>query len=212
MSFESRTRPARRDADCLDVLLVESVLFAIALVPLLGGRLRGLASLRFRWIALLAVAELMQILALVPGSRLPEPTRAALQMGSYVVVVGFMWRNRRIPGLWLVIAGGLMNALVIAVNAGVMPATAHALMAAGQPTHSQLFTNSTVLPHPRLSFLGDVFWVPKGWPFSNVFSPGDALIAAGALATIHLATGSRLLPRKRDAGSHVTFEELPHGG
>jgi hypothetical protein len=179
-------------ADSLFVLLVISVVSAICLVPLLGGRLRGLASLRFRWMPLLATGVLTQFLALSEISHLPDIGRAALEIGSYASILVFLIVNRRVPGFILLIAGGASNGLVITANAGVMPATAHALSEAGQQVHPAFFSNSAVVADPHLPFLGDVFWIPKALPFANVFSVGDVLIAIGAVVTIHIAAGSRL--------------------
>jgi hypothetical protein len=61
------------------------------------------------------------------------------------------------------------------------------------------FTNSTVLENPRLLFLGDVLAIPASWPFANVLSIGDVVIALGAAYTIHRVCGSRLAGRPRDA-------------
>src|SRR5205807_2632099 len=83
----------------------------------------------------------------------------------------------------------------ITVNGGVMPASPHALGAAGLPTGtSQTFINSMALPAPRLAFLGDIFAIPKGWPLSNVFSAGDICVALGSAVAIHRVSGSRLVP------------------
>jgi hypothetical protein len=62
-----------------------------------------------------------------------------------------------------------------------------------------------VLAHPRLSFLGDIFAVPRELPFANVFSIGDVLIAAGAIVVIHaLCRPSRLA-----APDAVTLRRAP---
>lgn len=47
-----------------------------------------------------------------------------------------------------------------------------------------------------LLFLGDVFAIPASWPFANVFSVGDVLIAVGAAYSIHATCGSRLVPAR----------------
>jgi len=56
------------------------------------------------------------------------------------------------------------------------------------------FVNSGVLPDPHLPWLGDVFWIPAGWPLANVFSIGDLLIMLGAGWGAHRICGSRLVP------------------
>ncbi|MBK5250797.1 MAG: DUF5317 family protein, partial [Actinomycetales bacterium] len=55
------------------------------------------------------------------------------------------------------------------------------------------FTNSAVVDHPVLPWLGDVFAWPDPLPLANVFSVGDVLIAVGVLLAAW--TGTRRLAR-----------------
>jgi hypothetical protein len=52
------------------------------------------------------------------------------------------------------------------------------------------FNNSGVVAHARLSYLGDVFAMPRGWPLANVFSVGDILLVVGTAVLLH--RGSRV--------------------
>ena len=180
------------------LILVAFLVLALALVPLGGGRLRGLTALRFRapgllWLALGAQVVLMAF----PG---PETWwRVAANVATYPLGIGWVWLNRRIPGLWLVGVGAACNLLPILVNGGVMPASAHALQVAGISADAGVFTNSTVLAEPKLLFLGDVIAIPASWPLANVLSAGDVVIALGAAYTLHRVTGSRLAGRPRPA-------------
>ncbi len=177
------------------MLLLVLVLLAVITVPLFRGRLSALAELRFRgtWLLALSIAVQILVISVVPGPR--SMLRESAYIGSYVVAVVFLWLNRRIPVLWLVGVGAAMNLLVIAANGGVMPAAAHALIRADLPLSvPRFFTNSALLAHPRLAFLGDVFAIPASWSLSNVFSPGDVCIALGLALAVHRVAGSRLTP------------------
>ena len=59
------------------------------------------------------------------------------------------------------------------------------------------FANS---PDPRAPasslFLGDVFATPASLPIHNVFSIGDGILLIGVLVLVHVACGSRLVPRR----------------
>ena len=55
------------------------------------------------------------------------------------------------------------------------------------------FENSNVVAGARLWWLGDVFAIPKGWPFANVFSVGDLIIVL-AVAYLAHAWCRRALP------------------
>jgi Family of unknown function (DUF5317) len=175
------------------MFLVVCVLLAALTVPLAGGRLTALAGVRVRLAWVLPAALLMQTLSLyLPG--LPELARIALQVLSYPLAGLFLAANRRLPGMLLVALGGACNLLAISVNGGVMPASPSAMAAAGLAGGEAGYSNSAVLAEPRLAALGDVFAIPSSWPFANVFSVGDVLIALGVAWALHRLAGSRLVP------------------
>jgi hypothetical protein len=171
------------------VLLIMVIAVGVLFVPVFRGSLRSLATLRFKGAWMLPLAYLLQIVALTSSQ---GSWRGLVHVSSYVVAAGFLWFNRHIAGILVVALGAALNAIAIAANDGVMPATARATEGAGLGSASDGFANSAVLAHPHLAALGDVFWTPRWFPFSNVFSIGDVLIAVGAITTIHLATGSAL--------------------
>ena len=177
------------------MILVAVVVLAIALVPLGRGRLGALLDLRWRapWLLLLALAIQLG-LALAPGRS--TWWRLAGHIATFPIGLAWVWLNREVTGLWVVALGALLNGIAIVANGGVMPASAEALGAAGLPAHTANLANSDVLANPRLLFLGDVFAVPASWPFANVFSVGDVLIALGAAFAIHAVCGSRLVPER----------------
>ena len=180
------------------MLLLVAIVLAVVLVPVLGGDLRALAVLRFRQTWLLALALLLQILVITvfPGPR--TALRLTAYLGSYALAVLFLFRNRTIPGFWLIGAGAFLNLVAIGANAGVMPATRGALSTAGVSPPSQVFANSAFVENARLWFLGDIFAIPASWPLANVFSVGDVLIALGAAWAI-LATTRRGRDAERPA-------------
>jgi hypothetical protein len=77
-----------------------------------------------------------------------------------------------------------------------MPADPDALAAIGRSPTSDEFINSTALANPKLAFLGDIIPTPASWPVSNVYSVGDLLILTGAFVLLHVACGSRIVPRR----------------
>jgi hypothetical protein len=162
------------------VLIVVAAVAALLLAALLGGRLVRLAGVRLRAGAWLATALLVQTVALLLPPGWIWAARVG-HVGSYLIAGGFLWANRRVPGVLLVGLGGLANGLAIAVNAGTLPADPDALARAGVAASSHGLVNSGVLEHPRLALLGDVFAVPAEVPFANVFSVGDVLVVAGVL-------------------------------
>lgn len=182
------------------MLLLLVLALAVALVPLFGGRLRALSELRFRapWLLFASLGILAGLLAF-PGKE--NWLRTGLYLATYPLALAFVIVNRRVPGLWIVGLGALLNFAAIAANGGVMPASAQALHTAGLVAVPDVYSNSTVLVDPKLLFLGDVLAVPESWPFANVYSVGDLIIVLGAAYTIHRVTGSRLAGRRRAAAA-----------
>ena len=177
------------------MFLVAVVVLAAVTVPLFGGRLGALVEVRLRhvWAAFAALG--LEIAALeLPG--LPDWLRGALLILAYPVGAIFVAANWRVPGMPLIALGAACNLLAIAANGGVMPASPTALAGAGLAVDAPGFHNSAALAHPRLAFLGDVFFIPASWPLSNVFSVGDVLIALGIVWGLHGICRSRLAPSR----------------
>jgi DHA3 family macrolide efflux protein-like MFS transporter len=177
------------------VALFLGVLAVIALSARLGGgRLLRLADLRFRHTWVLLGAFLLQFLLFKVFAGQHHAAQPALYLLSYGMGGAFLWLNRRVPGLWLIGVGALLNGTAIAVNGGIMPGAASAFAAAHLTAAPSDFVNSRALIDPRLLFLGDVFAVPRWLGIHNVFSVGDLCIVLGAFIGIHRAAESRLLP------------------
>lgn len=152
-----------------------------------GGRLAGLSALRFRW-AWLAVAGLAVQLALFTpaGDALTGGYGPAIYVASTFAVFLAVLRNLRIPGMPIVALGAVSNLAAITANGGFMPASAEALHMAGLDGPGS-HTNSVVLENPALAPLTDIFAIPAGLPFANVFSIGDVLLGVGIVFVIAAA-------------------------
>ncbi len=171
-------------------------MFVIYAVPLgllagrlLGGRLAGLATMRFRW-AWLAIGGLAAQVILFGGAvdRLIGAAGPALYVASTVVVLIAVLANLRLPGLPLVALGAASNLAAILANGGSMPADPGAYALAGLERGGG-FSNSVVTETPALPPLTDIYALPDAFPFANVFSIGDVLIAVGIAVAI--AAGMR---------------------
>jgi hypothetical protein len=184
------------------VFLVALGLLALISVPLAGGHLSRLADIQLRGTAFIFSSLVLQVLivTIFPGG---NPTlHRGLHLLSYLLAAAFLLANRDLAGLRFVAVGAVSNAIAIFANNGVMPATASALRAAGDPMNTKTFTNSAVLAHPRVPLLGDIFAIPKTWPLHNVFSIGDICITIGAVVAIHTVCNSRLSRRRSHQRGH----------
>jgi hypothetical protein len=181
----------------LEVMIIALVYLAVlASVPLARGRIGALADLPLRRpaLAFAAIAIQVVVISLLPGG--DHAIHTTLHLASYFLLGAFAWSNRRIAGVPIIALGGLSNFLAIAANGGVMPADANAIASLAHTTAEGEFANSQILEHPKLLFLGDVYATPASWPLHNVFSVGDMVLVLGVAVLVHVACGTRLVPRR----------------
>jgi hypothetical protein len=183
------------------MILIVLVGLCLLSVPLTGGGLHRLASIRLRglWIPMTALALQVVITVIVPSGS--PAGHKAVHISTYALLGGFLWSNRRLPGVRIIGAGAFLNALAITVNGGVMPATGAAERLAGLHLRAG-FDNSAQLAHPHLIWLGDV--IPWPGPLHNVLSVGDCLIYLGTIALLHRTCGRR-------APEPIRLAPLPDG-
>jgi hypothetical protein len=189
------------------MIIVAASIAAILTVPLAGRSLAPLARLSLRrvWLVWLSIA-LQLVITLIP--RFPNWLGQPVHLLTFALSATFLWSNRHLPGALLVALGAGMNLAAIAANNGTMPASSWAWHTAGFPVVAGHFENSNIVHGARLPWLGDVFAIPKGWPFANVFSAGDVVIViavaylahawcrrSGAMADERDGAGDRLLVR-----------------
>ena len=96
-----------------------------------GGRaFRRIAAipLRSAWLALLAFALQWPLLQAPAGPVQRIGMQQVLFLLSHLLLLGFVWRNRRLPGIQIVGLGVMCNLLVIAANGGFMPITPETLV------------------------------------------------------------------------------------
>ena len=164
-------------------LIVGTLIIAIVVGYLAGGRLSNLANLQIRWAPLALIGFVMQLIN--PPGHWP----LAMLIGSFVLLSIFAFVNRHVVGFWLILVGVGLNFLVIDLNGG-MPVSSQALAASGQEsTIGQLTDNadSYVKHHLATSddtalFLGDVIALPP--PIGQAISVGDIFTYAGVFAVI----------------------------
>jgi hypothetical protein len=169
------------------MFVLYAVPFALLVGRLVGGRLDGLAHLRFRWapIAILGLAAQLVLFSGPVGAAV-GPAAPGLYVASTAAVLAAVLRNVRVPGLAIVAVGAISNLAAILANGGYMPADPGALALAGlEPDDA--YSNSTVVSSPALRPLTDVYAMPDAVPFANVFSIGDVLIGIGVFVAIVVA-------------------------
>ena len=165
------------------MLLLYAVALGIVAGLLTKGRLSGIGSIHIKFwpVALLGLGFQLLLFSPVVAQGIGR-LGPSLYVLSTTLVLMTLVVNLRLPGVWLIVVGALLNFTVIVLNHGFMPASPDAVAALlGSPvlptadyTNSALATSQTTL-----AFLGDIFALPRPLPLANVFSIGDVLIGLG---------------------------------
>jgi hypothetical protein len=156
-----------------------------------GGRFSRLSELRMRFAPLAIVGLALQFLSPARGD-----WPFLLLMVSFALLAVFAALNIKTSGFALILAGLVMNFLVIAVNHG-MPVTQHALVGSGQQdtldslVHDGGEKHHLSGPGDRLLFLADITPIPP--PVHQIVSAGDVVAYAGVAYVV--VAGMR---RRRD--------------
>ncbi len=170
----------------------------------LGGRIEGLAGIRFRWAPLAIAGLAVQVALFTPpiGDRIGD-LGAPLYIASSAAVLAMVLRNLAIPGLALVALGAASNLVAIVANGGWMPASPDALAALGATIGSG-YSNSRETAAPALAALTDIMALPAWLPGANVFSIGDLLIGTGVFAAVVVGMRRRRPPEHDPNGTSVS--------
>ena len=190
------------------VVVVVSVL-ALTLVAA-TGHLRPLASLHVRAARLLVAAAVVQLgtAGLAPGS---SAVRVLAMVVTMLLVALFLGGNIALPGIPLVAAGMLLNALVIVAN-GAMPVSTSAAAEAGLGAEALRLDEDPLRERlddrTRLALLGDRVPVPApGW--AQVISAGDVLVAAGLGLLLVAGSVPQAPQRHRRPTGHRPVRQAP---
>jgi hypothetical protein len=169
------------------MFILYAVLIGLLAGLIVGGRLSGIGTIQLRWgwLAVLGFATQIILFSQPVVERIGS-MGVPIYVVSTALVLAALVRNASVPGLWIVTLGAFANMAAITSNGGYMPAAPGALAALGRGQET-VYSNSTVLAHPALEPLTDIFAIPLGIPFANVFSVGDVLIGLGVAIAIGVA-------------------------
>jgi Family of unknown function (DUF5317) len=151
-------------------------------------------TLNHIWLVL--VGFLPQFLVIYLGNHrgsVPDWLAAVSIITSQLLLLAFAWLNRRLLGMWILIAGLVLNLAVMIANGGFMPInpdTAGRIVGAERIASfepgSRIGYKDILLPvtETRLEWLADRFLPPVWSPYQVAFSLGDVFIAIGAFGIL----------------------------
>lgn len=146
-------------------------------------------DLQYLW--LVFVASLPQLIVLyLPAVReqISDLWSAVLLTASQLLLLGFAWLNRKLPGMSFLLIGAALNFTVMTANRGFMPIspqTASRLIPEEVLMDISIgdrFGTKDILLLPedtRFEWLADRFLPPVWSPYQVAFSLGDVFLAMG---------------------------------
>jgi hypothetical protein len=160
--------------------------------------------LRSAWLALLALAFQLPLLRAPAGPTQGLRAQQALLLVSYLLLLLFVWRNRRLGAVLIVGAGVACNLLVVLANQGFMPITPQTLVRINPASSVEQWSEGThygyskdiilVQENTRVWPLSDILAIPPPFPWPTAFSAGDLILAAGIV--LLLAAPEWILERR----------------
>lgn len=171
------------------MFITYAFLLGIAAGYLRGGSIKNLTQTPLVCNGLAFSAFALQIIIfsdLFPIKVLPPALIIFFHILSYILLIAFIFLNRRNHSLLIIGSGICLNGLVILLNGGYMPTHPEKLsntsmnrfvapLQEGNAVHNSISIDQNTL----LPWLGDIFSLPSWLPLSNVFSIGDILIGMG---------------------------------
>lgn len=159
-----------------------ALVFGLGFGLLSGGSIDNFARLKFRWPILVLAAVLVRAVVLLTPFGRVEGSEYVYVGALAAIVAWTILHFDRLPGIWLVTVGGLLNLVVIVANLGRMPVAAD--LAGPLLSRGHIGQYTLMGPETHLNFLGD--WISIG-PIPEAYSPGDLLIALGIAVVVFLA-------------------------
>jgi len=170
-------------------LFGEGIFIGLLLGKLNGGRLRYFERLSIRAWPLILAAFVLQIYPMFLGKdSLYQRFQLYSYAISYLLLIICAALNLDQKGVWLILAGLLMNAAVVFLNQMRMPISFSGLERAGLQEMMQAIQKGEILYYIPLEgvknwirVLGKWIVIPKPYPFAKVVSIGDLLMTLGLI-------------------------------
>lgn len=174
------------------ILTLAIVLGLLASLACYRGRtFRRIAAmpLHSAWLVMLALAMQWPLLHTPAGPTQAVRWQQFLFLLSHLLLLVFVWRNRRSIGIVIAGLGVLCNLAVIVANGGFMPITPEACVQINAGSVPDQWVVGSHYGHSKdvilvqgetkLWILSDILVLPPPFPWPAAFSLGDVLIAVG---------------------------------
>jgi len=157
---------------------------------------RQIAAIPLRWAWLVLLAVVLQI-PLLRASFAPTEQvtlQQALFLVSHLLLLVFVWQNRRLLAIQILGVGVILNLLVTLINGGFMPISPETLAQINPGSSAEQWTvgyhygrsKDAILlrEETQLWMLSDMLVLPPPFPWPTAFSLGDLLLALGIVVLL----------------------------
>jgi len=167
------------------LLFLFAIVLGVVFGLLTGGRVGNLARIRFRWAWFVVAVVIVREGVLITPLKHIEGAQYVYALALVGIIVWTVWQRKRLMGIWLVSVGTALNLLVILANGARMPvAPEFAPSLVGKDPIGQYVVMGD---GTRLNLLAD--WI-RLYPFPEVYSPGDVLVAIGLAIAVFIAVAT----------------------
>lgn len=170
-------------------MFVELILLSVIIGLIRGGKLSRFKDINFKkmWLFILALVIQYFLVSINLIEEFHYFDKIAVYIKqciiiSYVLLFIGIIVNLRYKSLWPVLAGSVLNFIVLAANSWKLPIIEEGLELIGLDTLLPLYT--PIVEGTKLPILGDIIIVSKPYPFPRIFSIGDIIICIGLVILI----------------------------
>jgi len=181
-------------------MLIESIVFALVLGLVLGGKLKNLEKIKLKKIYLVFITFFIEYIAGIlinsDNISLRENIFAYtyyIQLLAYILLMIFFVYNFKYLGIKFLAFGSFLNFFVIQANKGFMPVDIHLAMKLGYYNSVKYLGSGNVFGHKILDtvndawvILADIIEIPPPYFFPKSISAGDMFIGFGVFFLIFL--------------------------
>jgi len=191
--------------------MVECLIASVIIGLIRGGRLSRFSFVDFKrvWIFILALAVQTIIIVLGVGNNqfVLKYTKELYILSYSLLFVGIIV-NIRFRALWIIMIGSLMNFSAFLANGYKIPVSMDGLKLAGFTElytfmeEGKLILYTPITEATKYSVLGEIITIPAPYPYPQILSVGDLVIALGLFVFIQ----SIMLDEGLDRSKMVRFK------
>lgn len=194
-------------------MIFEGLILGIIIGKIRGGKIGNIGRFVFNLSFLLVFSLILQLVTSILISIGYEKAinhRMTIYIVAYVMLFIVLFSNLGRSSVWLILIGSIANFAAIVLNGGSMPIDLNMLEKAGFENMLQSMKIGAMPNYIDISqahsftvYLGKRFVTPEFYPFKQIFSPGDILIALGLL---FLVQGIMQISKHRYASKTLRFD------